>query len=621
MKILVVEDDRSLASALQKVLSEHHYLVDVAFDGQTGLELAEAYEYDLIVLDVQLPKQSGLRVCQQLRSQRNNVLILLMTVQDEISQKVTGLDAGADDYLTKPIDTPEFLARIRALLRRLGGTGSPILEWHGLQLDPQSCRVSRHDELLSLTAKEYELLELFLRNPKRIFSQSVLVERVWSIEEMPTENAVRAHIKRLRQKLDRVGLQDAIETVYGLGYRLREIEPDESSTSLIQPSNPEMEEIPGIQMSNLWQQYRPEYLERAADLIQTIASLAQAPPDDRLRQQAQAQAHTLAGSLGSFGMETASQLADRIERRLKADMPLNPLELQHLQTLAQTIQTELETATEDISIEILAPEQISRTIQLLIVDDDLALASQLATLSEAYGIQTHIEIDIVAAQAYLTQTQPDVVLLDLGFPNAPNAGFDLLSHLSAQWPQIPVIMFTAHDRFLDRVQSAHLGSRIYLQKPVLPGTVLNTVIQVYQQLGSTDIKLMLIEDDAATVETIQSTLNPWGFQMDMVQTVMEGWQALPASQPDLLLISTELPNRSGFDLCQVIRHEPGWSDLPVIFLVANSDPETVRQLCEAGATACVSKSTLETDLVNRILHCIRRTHRSRNPTAPFSPES
>ncbi len=620
MKILVVEDDRSLAKALQKVLSEQHYLVDVAFDGQTGLELAEAYEYDLIVLDVQLPNQSGIRVCQQLRSQRNNVLILLITLQGDSSQKVAGLDAGADDYLTKPIDISEFLARIRALLRRLG-SGSPILEWQGLQLDPQSCRVSRHDELLSLTAKEYELLELFLRNPKRIFSQSVLVERVWSIEELPTENAVRAHIKRLRQKLNQVGLQNAIETVYGLGYRLREVEPDEASTPLIQPSNPEMEEIPGVQLSNLWQQYRPEYLERATDLIQVITSLVQAPLDHSLRQKAQAQAHTLAGSLGSFGIEAASQLADRIEQRLKADMPLNPSELQHLQTLAETIQTELKTATEDISIEILAPEQISRTIQLLIVDDDLALASQLATLSEAYGIQTHIETDIVAAQAYLTHTQPDVVLIDLGFPNAPNAGFDLLSDFADRWPHIPAIVFTAHDEFSDRLQSAHLGGRFFLQKPVLPGTVINTVIQAYAQLGPTDIKLMLIEDDTETAETLQSILSSWGFQMDIVKTVMQGWKTLPVCQPDLLLLSTELPNRSGFDLCQVIRHEPDWSDLPVIFLVANPDPAIVRHMCEVGATACVSKSTMEADLAIRILNCIRRTHRSRNTAESSSTES
>jgi DNA-binding response OmpR family regulator/HPt (histidine-containing phosphotransfer) domain-containing protein len=619
MKILVVEDDRSLARALEKVLSEQHYLVDVAFDGQTGLELAEAYEYDLIVLDVTLPKQSGLSICQQLRSQRNKVLILMVTAQSESTQKVVGLDAGADDYLTKPIDISEFLARIRALLRR-EGTGVPILEWQGLQLDPQSCRVSKNEQLLSLTAKEYELLELFLRNPQRIFSQSVLVERVWSIEDLPTENAVRAHIKRLRQKLNQVGLTDAIETIYGLGYRLRQIDPGESSTTVTQPLNPEIEEIPGIQLSNLWQQYRPEYIERATELYQAIASFAQSPLDRALRQQAQAQAHTLVGSLGSFGVESASQWAARIEQHLKGDLPLNPSDLQHLQTLAQTIQTDLETATEDLSIEI-TPYETHHPIQLLIVDDDLALANQLASLSEACGIQTHIETDIAAAQDHLTRTQPDVVLLDLGFPNAPNAGFDLLSDLSAQWPQIPVIMFTAHDQFLDRLQSAHLGSRIFLQKPVLPETVLNTVIQVYQQLGSTDIKLMLIEDDSAIAEAIQSILSPWGFQMEIVQTAIEGWQTLSASQPDLLLLSTELPNRSGFDLCQVIRHEPDWNDLPVIFLVANSDPETVRQMCEVGATACVSKSALEADLVTRILHCIRRTHRSRPRTAPFSAES
>jgi len=339
MKILVVEDDQSLAKALQKVLSEQHYLVDVAFDGETGLDLAEAYEYDLIVLDVMLPKQSGIRICQQLRSQRNNVLILLMTVQGESSQKVAGLDAGADDYLTKPIDIPELLARIRALLRR-EGAGTPILEWQGLQLDPQSCRVSKSEQLLSLTAKEYELLELFLRNPQRIFSQGVLVERVWSIEDMPTENAVRAHIKRLRQKLERVGLQDSIETVYGLGYRLRQVAPDEPSTT-IQPSNSDLDVIPSVQLSDLWQQYRPEYIELAALLYQAIVALAQDQQDNPLRQKVQDRAHTLAGSLGSFGLERASQLADRIEQRLKLDIPLKPSDLQHLQSLAQAIQTEL----------------------------------------------------------------------------------------------------------------------------------------------------------------------------------------------------------------------------------------------------------------------------------------
>jgi DNA-binding response OmpR family regulator len=222
MKILLVEDDRSLANILKDMFEEQSYLVDVALDGEIGLDLATTYEYDLIVMDVMLPKQSGLQVCQRLRAACSQVPILLLTAQGTGEQKVAGLDAGADDYLTKPFNMAELMARIRALLRRSHGDASPVLEWRGLRLDPATGMVTGNDLLLPLTAKEYELVELFLRNPQRIFSQSVLIDRLWPSENIPTENAVRAHIKGLRQKLKKVGLGDIVETVIGLGYRLRQ---------------------------------------------------------------------------------------------------------------------------------------------------------------------------------------------------------------------------------------------------------------------------------------------------------------------------------------------------------------------------------------------------------------
>ncbi|WP_199197666.1 response regulator transcription factor, partial [Chroococcidiopsis sp. CCALA 051] len=221
MKILLVEDDETIVQLLQPTLASQRYLVELATDGQAGWELVDSFEYDLILLDVMLPKLDGINFCKKLRAKGDRTPVLLLTAQDSSTDKVRGLDAGADDYALKPFDIEELLARIRALLRRSSATPSPVLEWGFLRLDPSSCEVTYDGKLLHLTAKEYGILELLLRNTHRIFSQSALLDRVWSFDEPPTENTVRAHIKSLRQKIKKAGAPDPIETVYGLGYRLK----------------------------------------------------------------------------------------------------------------------------------------------------------------------------------------------------------------------------------------------------------------------------------------------------------------------------------------------------------------------------------------------------------------
>ena len=225
MKILLVEDDERIADALKEALTDQNYSVDMATDGEEGWRFVEACAYDLIVLDVMLPKLDGIRLCQRMRSHGFKMPVMMLTARDTSTDKVIGLDAGADDYVVKPFDLPELSARIRALLRRGNSSLPPILEWEHLRLNPSSCQVTYADQELHLTPKEYALLELFLRNSGRVLSRSVIIDRVWSYDEdPPSEETVKVHLKDLRKKLKVAGAPaNLIETVYGLGYRLKQI--------------------------------------------------------------------------------------------------------------------------------------------------------------------------------------------------------------------------------------------------------------------------------------------------------------------------------------------------------------------------------------------------------------
>jgi DNA-binding response OmpR family regulator len=221
MRFLVVEDDEFVAQALKLLLVEQSYGVDLAPTGRLALEMVESFEYDLVILDLLLPDINGVHLCQQLRSQGHSVPILLLTGQNDVEQKAVALNAGADDYVVKPFDHRELLARVQALLRRGLGQPLPELTWGALQFDPSSRHVTYSGQEITLTPKEYAMLELFLRHSDRAFSAKLLLDRVWAAEDYPNEEAVRTHIKGLRQKLRQAGApDDFIKTIHRVGYRL-----------------------------------------------------------------------------------------------------------------------------------------------------------------------------------------------------------------------------------------------------------------------------------------------------------------------------------------------------------------------------------------------------------------
>jgi DNA-binding response OmpR family regulator len=230
MRILVVEDDTQLSEVLTEALTRRQYLVDIAKDGEIAWDLVESIKYDLVVLDVTLPKLDGIKFCQRLRASstsnpayfNSTAPILMLTARDTVADKITGLDAGADDYVAKPFDLDELMARIRALLRRGSTTTVLSLCWGSLRLNPNTYEATYNDLALTLTPKEYAILELLVANGRRVLSRSSIIEQVWPIGDAPVEETVRSHIKSLRQKLRTLGAkEDFIETLHGLGYRLK----------------------------------------------------------------------------------------------------------------------------------------------------------------------------------------------------------------------------------------------------------------------------------------------------------------------------------------------------------------------------------------------------------------
>lgn len=222
MRVLVVEDDVQLADVLTDALSAHHYIVDAVQDGESASDWLASLSYDLIVMDVTLPKLDGLSLCRRLRDRGLNLPILMLTARDTISDKITGLDAGADDYMVKPFDVQELMARVRALIRRGRSATSEKLTWDRLTMDSTTYEVQYGEVDLYLTPKEYLLLELLVSNGRRVMSRAGIIDRLWKLPECPTEEAVKSHIKSLRQKLKAAGApEDLIETVHGLGYRMK----------------------------------------------------------------------------------------------------------------------------------------------------------------------------------------------------------------------------------------------------------------------------------------------------------------------------------------------------------------------------------------------------------------
>ncbi len=779
MRILLVEDDENLAEIVSDFLHKQRYVVDVAIDGELGWSFVTSYTYDLILLDVMLPKLDGMSLCRQIRKAGHQVPVILLTAKQTSDDKVTGLDVGADDYLVKPFDLQELGARIRALLRRGNSALAPLLTWGELCLDPSSCVVTYGGKSLNLSGKEYSLLELFLRNARRILSRHTIIDHLWAGEDVPMEDTVKAHIKGLRRKFRAVGAPvDLVENVYGFGYRLKPLDVSDdravpqviaaglsptllrylearldscvfvatdTSTETIEalntgnwqllvldqmlltfstakllseaysrllqgtqsviyclehnqvrylpqkisgqllfypfleeelaqtiadilhlslapqplencplssappiPSAPSVESIDNLKSSiaDLWDKFKDKIWLRIEILEAAKTALINQNLPPELREQAISEAHKLAGSLGTFGFPTGTNLSRRIENilltnpvlsstqiqefiDLLADLqlllnsrPQNPKKntpnniphnnqnLEDTQALPQTLPIDQTSKTNiwqpDLRQHKSANKYPSTYPYLLIVEDDQQLADDLAAEANSWGMQVEVLHDLGEARSSIETNPPDLVLLDLVFPEVTESGLDLLRELSAKTPPIPAIILTFRDNFPQRLEVARLGGCGFLSKPVAPSQVMQVVSQVLQQNHLEQFKVMVVDDDPQVLSILTKCLQSTNLQILTLEDSRNFWESLEAFTPDLLVLDINMPHVSGLELCQVIRNDTQWNSLPVLFVSAQGDQATILQVFGVGADDFISKPFSEEAVLTRILNRLRR---------------
>ncbi|MBI4780751.1 MAG: response regulator [Oscillatoriophycideae cyanobacterium NC_groundwater_1537_Pr4_S-0.65um_50_18] len=493
MRVLIVEDDLIATEAITRSLSEHHYAVDTAADGAMGWDCVESTTYDLILIDVGLPKLDGITLCQRIRDRGCGTPILLMTAKDDSTYRIRGLDSGADDYLAKPFDLAELQARVRALLRRGTVAASPVLTIGKLRLDPRSCQVTYAEKLLPLTPKEYSLLELFLRHPTRVFSCGDIIEHLWTFDDPPQEESVKSHIKGLRQKLKAGGVVDWIENVYGLGYRLREGIETRSEQSTQPYDN---------QLAQLWEQYRGLMEERFAVLQQAVDTY---PLSIELREAAESAAHKLVGVLGMFDRDEGTQIARQLEKQFEAQAELPeeearslvrrlgdilnlsaPVELGESSLNPPSVICRTESASGDFESDALHngrdPKLSLRSWTVLAVDDDPIILATLKQLLEPWGMCLAGIDNPLQFWTVLSAINPDLLILDVEMPHMNGAALCQAIRANPTWQSLPIVFLTAHQDSATVQQIFAAGADDYVVKPIVGQELLSRLTQRLERL-------------------------------------------------------------------------------------------------------------------------------------------
>ena len=521
MKILVVEDDQANADLLACMLSVENYTVEVANDGEAAWELIVVYDYDLLLIDITLPHLDGISLCRRLRAHGYQVPILIVTGRSSSHDQAIGLDAGADAYMVKPLDSEELIARIRALLRRGETAFQFVLEWGSLRLDPTTREVNYAGQPLLLSPKEFSILELFLRNGRRVFTYSVILDQLWAYEETPSEDSVRTHIKGLRQKFRRVGAPtDLIETVYGLGYRLKPLEAIADSISTDQPPSIEATQLSQQQTLNtlLDRQaidsasinFTPERIGQEESFADERPLLLIVDSDRQLA--AQLMTEAVNWGFRSAIATTLTEAKTKIEQDAPTVVLLDP-DITHPTTESLRLLAKLSHQTPAVPVLVLTshdrltdrlevaqlgghgflhkplpPAQVLKAIaqavqraeaakqRVMVVDVDPQLLAMLKGLLEPWGLGVTTLNDPQQFWKTLESCSPDLLILEMKMPSLSGVELCQIVRNDSRWSRLPIIFLTEHTDAAIVNQVFSLGADDFVSKPIVGPELVSRII-------------------------------------------------------------------------------------------------------------------------------------------------
>lgn len=597
MRLLLIDDDEALMEMLAERLIKQRYAVDIASNGEIAQEFLDLFTYDLIVLDMLLPDIDGITLCKACRQKNISCPILMLTAKDDSKDKVRALDTGADDYVVKPFDFEELCARIRALLRRGGQDATSTLKWGELSITPDTFEVFYGDHQLHITPKEYALLELFVRHPNRVFSLDAIIDNLWAFEDPPSGDAVRTHIKGVRQKLKAGGAhKNFIETVYGLGYRLKALEP--KAPAEVKKSVPDSELPTQAYMeaaiAKAWEVHQDTMQERLTVLEAAVAALNGGQLSPELQHAGRSQAHKLAGSLGCFGFAEGSRLARKLEQLLQLDVPLDNEQVCQMTRLVEGLKQNLATGGSQQTVS----TAMASTPQIILLGAGAEFSQTLMTFGAASGLRIVTIPDLTQAESTIQEQPSDGIVIWLPREGAARA-MGLLDRLGKQVKEKPLLVISDVADFRQRLIWVRQGVDRILPRSTSPQQVIQDLKQLLQD-APTASKVLIVDDDIQVLDFLKTILSPWGFQLTTLGDPTQLLPTLETVQPHLLVLDVEMPEVNGLELCQVLRADDRWQQLPILFLTVHEDIPTKQDAFKVGADDFISKSVMVTDLPMKI---------------------
>jgi DNA-binding response OmpR family regulator/HPt (histidine-containing phosphotransfer) domain-containing protein len=641
MKILLIEDDDAFIKVLTKMLKAHHFIIDTVKDGEMGWTYGSTFEYDVMIIDLVLPKLDGISLCKRFRAEGYVTPILLLTSQDSSTARVQGLDAGADDYVAKPFDPIELVARIRALLRRSSTNPFPLLTWGDLILNPSTCEVSYAGQQLTLTTKEYELLELLMRNSQQVFGTDELLDHLWSSEKFPSEATVRSHIRRVRQKLAAIGAPpDFIATIHGRGYYLKAPVSDRTAAQAqrpqkvkaiahsattanslaVDPRSWEAQQQYLAFLNEIWATTKSDSLDGMTILTQAIRDLQSGQLTPQAQSQAQQMAHKLAGTLSIFGLHKAVHLTRQLERWLGGQDPLQPSQAPLIQQLVMALHQEIQ---DTIQIQLSqVPNGYAPLLLLIGADEEFNQAFRAIADSRGIAVEVGSPRELETRLGTLEIASdgvgqpPSLILLHLPAHSASADELEfaadqterLLRHLQTctqRYPALPVVVIGDRLELHDRLKLARCGTKLLLDASTPLDQIVAKAVNLLKG-AKPPTKVMVVDDDTNWLQTLPTLLKPWGFKVTTLADPQQFWNVLQAVTPDVLILDVNMPEINGYELCQVLRSDPQWQRLPVLFLSVLTDATSHQQAFTVGADDFLCKPLMGSELANRILSRLRR---------------